>query len=108
MTSALDEFSYTLDDRTLFLRPRHRDSSAPGELHEAFVPENVQCPQDGVLVYAEHGCDVFCEREPLSWPGLTFGNRSPNFGGNLVVQEKGVVSVDVDFQHGSSHSRSIQ
>lgn len=38
---------------------RYGDAAPAAELQQAFVPEDVQRPQDGVLVHAQDGGEVF-------------------------------------------------
>jgi hypothetical protein len=107
MSSELDQFSYSFDHRTLVRRSRHRDSSPPRELQQTLVPENVHGTKHGVLVHAEYGGNIFDHWETLAWSGFTFGNRSTDLGGDLIVEWDRLCAVDVDFQHGPSHSSSV-
>ena len=61
----------------------------------------------GVLVHTEYGGNVFDQRETLAWSGFTFGNRWTDLGGDLIVEWDRLCTVDVDFQHGPSHSSSV-
>src|ERR1700733_7410450 len=98
----------SFEHRTLLRRASDGDAPSSLEVEKSLISKDVQCPQNSVLVHPEDRRYVFSQRQALPWFRLTFGNGSPNLGGNLVVQEKGAVSVNVDFQHGPSHSRSIQ
>jgi hypothetical protein len=69
---------------------------------------SLEIQQHGVLVHTEHGCDVLGERETFSWPRFTFGNGSSDLCCHLVVESHGFRSVDVDRDHGTSHSSSMR
>ncbi len=53
---------------------RHRDPAPAPEFQQAFVPEHVQRPQDGVLVHAKHGGEVLSQGQALARARLTFGD----------------------------------
>jgi len=94
-------------DRAALGCPGDRDAPAAAELQQALVPEQVQGAEHGVLVHAEHRGQVLGQREPLARSGLAVRDGPPDPGRDLLVQRERIGAVDVDIQHGTSHSRSI-
>src|SRR5262245_42827569 len=85
----------------------HGDASPAAELQQPFLSEQVQRPQDGVLVHAEHGSEVLGQGQPLTRACLAVGDGAADLRGDLVVQRCRAGAVDVDIQHGSSDSSSM-
>jgi hypothetical protein len=61
----------------------------------------VQCAQDSIGVDAQHGGEVFSRRQPLAGLGLAVCDCAANLASYLLVQQRGVLSVDLDAEHGA-------
>ena len=81
-------------------RPR-RNSSRPSSRSCAERAEN------GVGVDAEDGGEVLGGRQALAGLGFAVGDRAADLAGDLLVELEGVVAVDLDTEHGASHSSSF-
>jgi hypothetical protein len=59
----------------------------------------MQRAQDGVLVHAENGRQVFGQRQAFARAGLTVGDGPADLRGDLIVQRDraGAVDVDINF-----------
>jgi Tol biopolymer transport system component len=108
LSSELDEFSGSRDHGGLFGRTGNGDASAAAKLEQALLAQFTQCAQDGVGVDAEHRGEVFCRRQPFAGLGLAVCDRAADLGGYLLVQQGGVLSVDLDTEHGAMHSSVIR
>ena len=60
----------------------------PAELQQALVPEQVQGPEHGVLVHAEHRGEVLGQRKPLARSRLTVRDGPPDPRRDLVMQRE--------------------
>jgi hypothetical protein len=65
---------------------RDGDAASAPELQQSFLPEDVQCPQDGVLVHAQHGGEVFGQGQPFAGACLAFGDGPADPFGNLIMK----------------------
>ena len=83
------------------------DAVALAELEQSFVAQEPEGAQDGVGVDVHDGGEVACGGEALAGLGFAVGDRAADLGGDLVVQEGGVVAVDLDIQHCASHSSAV-
>ena len=108
MAGEIDKVTYLAQYSALFRSTSHCDTSASIELKEAFIPEEVHGPQDRVLVHAEHGCNVFDEREAFSRPGLALSDCSSDLGCHLIVKRNGLGVVNIDRDHCPSHSSPMK
>src|SRR5580693_9291993 len=72
--AVLDEVSHPFDHGALLGSSGHGDPPPTLEVKQAFVAEDVQSPQHGVLVDAEDRCHVFGQWQPLARTCLAFGN----------------------------------
>jgi hypothetical protein len=85
----------------------NRYPAASFEFEQALVAKDVQGAEDGVLVYTEHGGNVFGEWKPFTRTRLALSDRTPDLCCNLVVKEGRLGPVNVDTQHGPSHSSTM-
>src|ERR1700722_5513430 len=85
--------------------PGDGDATASPELEQPLVPQLAQGPEHRVLVDAEHGREVLRQRHPLSRSRLAIGDRSPQFGGHLLIQRGLRCQINL---HGAIKSRSIR
>ena len=103
----LDQIADLADDRASLRGPGDRDAAAAPELEQAFIAQHVQGAEHRVLVHAEHGGQVSGLRQPLTWPRLALGNGPADLRGYLIMQGQRASAIEIDFQHGTSHSSSM-
>ena len=65
---------------------RHGDAPAAPELQQAFVPEDVQRPEDRVLVHADHCCEVFGQGQAITRACLALGDGAADLRGDLIMK----------------------
>jgi len=104
----LDQFTDSLHDEALLWRSGHGDAPPTLEVEQSLVPKDVQGPQHGVLIHAEDGCHVFGQGKAFSGSSFSLGDGSANFRCHLVMKRRRFCSVDLDIEHGTRHSRSIE
>jgi len=100
----LDELSRACDDRASLRSAGDGDAAASPEFEQPLVSEHSQRSEHGVRVDAEYGGEVFCRGEALSGLRLAVCDRTPDFASDLFVQVGRICLVDLDIQHGASHS----
>jgi WD40-like Beta Propeller Repeat len=96
------------DDRTAFRRAGNRYAAAASELDEALVAKHAEGAEHGVRVYAEDGGEILRRRKTFSRPCFAVGNCPPDLCRNLNVQRRRLFAVDLDTEHGDTHSSFIQ
>ena len=82
--------------------------ASPAKVEQSFVAERPECAQDGVGVHAELGSEIARWRKPVARARLTFGDRSPDLRGDLFMQLRPCVALEVDPEHGASHTSFIR
>lgn len=102
-----DELLGASDDGAALGAAGDRDPASPPELEQPLIPEEAQRAKDGVGVDLEHGSEVAGGWQPLTGLRFAVGDRTPDLGGNLLVQLGRLVAVDLDTDHGASNSSSI-
>ena len=103
----VEEFFGLFDDGALFWGAGDGDAAAAAELEQAFVAELTEGAEDGVGVDAEDGGDVFCGWESFARLGFAISDGAADLAGDLFVQFERVVAVDLDTQHGVTHTSVI-
>jgi hypothetical protein len=104
-----------LREQILSLRPdnatfgfaRNRDTATSAELEHAFVSKCAKCPQHGVGVNAQDGCHVVRGRKALTRKNISVGDVATDLGGDLVMEGRAVVPVNLDMTHGDKGSVTI-
>ena len=99
--SQADELGCALDDRAALGATANGDTLSAAELQYPFFSQYAKRAQHGVGVDAEHGCEILCRREAVSWLGLTVSDSAPNRGRCLVVQVHIAVAFNLDGQQAS-------
>lgn len=77
---------------------------AAAEFEQSLVAEQSEGAQDGVCVDAHDGGEVAGWWEAFAGFGFAVGDRATDLCGDLVVEERRVVAVDLDIPHGAIHS----
>lgn len=103
-----DEVAGSFDDGGLLGCPDHGDPAAATELEQTFFAEYAECAKHGVGVHAEHGGEVAGRRESLAALGLAARDCAPDLRRDLVVQPERLVAIDLDTEHGASHSSFLR
>ena len=103
-TRELDELDGFRTDRGVLSGTADVHAAAPAKLHEALISQEAQCPQNGVGVDAEHGCDVTRRRQPFTRPCLVLRDRVADGVGDLVVEQRRMRTIDLDIKHDAIHS----
>jgi len=103
----LDQFTDSLHNEALLWRSGHGDAPPTLEVEQSLVPEDVEGPQHGVLIHAEDRCHVFGQGKALSGSSFSLGDGSADIRRHLVMKTRRLCSVDLDIEHGTRHSRSI-
>lgn len=98
------EVPRTLEDRTPWRGPGDGDAASSSELEETFVSQFAERTQDRVGIDTKNGGDVTAGWKALARFRFAFGNCSPDFGSNLLVEVEWVMPVDLDRLHGASHT----
>jgi hypothetical protein len=71
---------------------------AAAELQQAFLPEDVQRAEHGVLVHAQHRREVLGQGQAVGRGRLAIGDGPADLRGDLVVHRDRAGAVDVDIQ----------
>ena len=87
------------DDCALGRGPADGDAAAAAEVEQALVAELPQRSQDGVAVDLEDRREV-TRRRAAALPGLrlALGDRTPDLGGDLLVEPGRFLAVDLDLE----------
>ena len=107
MAGEVHELSHLAEYRALMRGPRHGDAVPAAELDKAFIPEDVHGSEHRVLVHSEDGCDVFDEWKSLARTGLSLGDGTTYFSSDLIVECHRLGTVNLDRDHGTSHSSPV-
>jgi hypothetical protein len=103
----LDQVVCARDHRAAFGRARDGDAAAAAEVEEPFVAQDPECPEHRVAVHAEDGGQVAGRWQAVAGRRLAVRYRPSDLRRDLLVQLRGVVAVQVDSQHGASHTSFI-
>ncbi len=101
-TCELDELLRPLNDGAAFGRGGDGDAPAAAELEQTLVAQDAQRTQHGVRVDTEDGGEILRGWESLARLRLSFGDRPAELAGDLLVEIRRVVPVQLDIQHGAS------
>lgn len=93
-----------LDDGTALGSTRNGHSSAPPELEQPFVSQDVQGSVDRVGVHAEYRSEISSWWQAFAGLRLTVGNGAADLGGDLFVKRQGIGGVDLPFRHNAIYS----
>jgi hypothetical protein len=103
-SSEVDEFPDLTEHGTPLGCTRHRDPATTGEIEQTLVSEDVHGTQNCVLVHPQDSSDVLHQGQTFSGSRFAFGNGPADLGRHLVVEGNRFGSVDIDREHGPSHS----
>jgi len=81
--------------------------AAPTELEKTFVPELSKGAQHRVGIDPEDSGQILGGGKSFAGLGLTVGNGSAEFSGNLLEQEHGTLRIDLDWQHHANHTSTM-
>lgn len=98
----------SLDDEGVVLRRAgDGDPPAPAELEETFVPEETERTEHRVGVDAQHRRQVPGRGQALAGAGLPVGDGPSDRGGDLFVKGQRVGAIDLDVDHGATHTSTM-
>ena len=103
-TCELNELLRALHDCATLRRTDDRDAPTASKLEQAFVPQQTECAEHSVRVDVEDGCEVLRGRKALTRLRLAIRVCAKDLTRDLFEEIGGVLSVDVDIEHGASHS----
>ena len=99
-----DELLRALHDCATLRRPDDGDAPTASKLEQAFVPQQAERAEHRIRVDVEDGREVLGGRQALARLRLAIRDRAADLTRDLFEEIGGVSSVDVDIEHGASHS----
>jgi len=103
-TCELNELLRALHDCATLGCPEDRDAPTASKLEQAFVPQQTERAEHRIRVDVEDGREVLCGRQARARLRLAIRDRAADLTRYLLEEIGGVSSVDVDIEHGASHS----
>ena len=104
--SELDQLPNLLHDRSALGRPGHGGPATAAKFEQPLVLKQPQRAQDCIRIDSENGREVSRRREPLTGLRLSVGYRSPNLGGDLLIEVGSIRPVHLDSDHCTSNTSS--
>jgi hypothetical protein len=84
------------------------DPTAPPKLKETLVAKNAKRSENGVLIHLKNGRQILGRRQAFARSDLPLGKSPPNLSGNLLMELDPFPPVQLDIQHGASHTSFIE
>jgi hypothetical protein len=104
--SELDELPNFLHDGSALGRPGHDRAATASKFEQPLVLKQPQRAQDGVGVDPQDGRKVSCRRKSLTGLRLSVRDRTPNLGGDLLIEVGPSCLVQLDTNHCASNTSS--